>query len=434
MRYCRWLMGVTAMVAIGLSPLPLWAQQAQPPALQPGRTLSLEDAVRIGLQQNPAIRAALEGRHASEARVPQAQSFFYPRVDANGSYQRVRTLSSVYTRFSEDNSYAGTLSATQKIWDFGKTSSLVDSARADLQVNTEEVERVRNLVALNVKTAYFLQVESYRLVQVAQATLDRANLNLRSAQGRFEVGTVPKSDVTRAEVDVANARVGLIRARNGVRIAETTLKNAMGVETDFPLQVMREWSPDTYQVDQAQLLKEAFVIRPELKQARGRVEGFDALLLNAKRQYFPDFNGNGSGTRSDIDFPPERNTWQLGLTLSWNLFDGFFKGSKIKEATANLQAARANLNTLELQVRLEVDQAYLNLVEATERIEAAAKSVESAQENLRLAQGRYDAGVGTILDLTDAQVALTNAEVQHVQAVGDQKITKARLDNAVGRR
>jgi len=125
--------------------------------------------------------------------------------------------------------------------------------------------------------------------------------------------------------------------------------------------------------------------------------------------------------------------WSITGNLNWNLFQGFFTASQVRETRALLEVARANYSSQELQVRLDVEQAYLNLLEVSERIGATDKEVEAAQENLRLAQGRYDAGVGTILDLTDAQLSLTNAEADQVRALTDFRVRVATLDRVLGR-
>ena len=125
--------------------------------------------------------------------------------------------------------------------------------------------------------------------------------------------------------------------------------------------------------------------------------------------------------------------WSITGQLTWNLFEGFFTQHRVKETQALVETARANYDTVELQVRLEVEQAYIAVTEAAERFGATEKAVESAQENLRLAQGRYDAGVGTILELTEAQLSLTNAEADSVRAVTDYRVGLAVLDRVVGR-
>ncbi len=127
-------------------------------------------------------------------------------------------------------------------------------------------------------------------------------------------------------------------------------------------------------------------------------------------------------------------SWTLGLSLNWSLFDGGNRIARHQEAKANLEGARARVKSTELDIIQNVEQAQIFVDESQERIQAAQTLVASAQENFRLAQGRFDAGVGTILELTDAQLALTQAQNTESQALADYRIALARLDRAVGRR
>jgi len=394
--------------------------------------LSLTDAIALALRQHPTIRAAEQGRLAAEARVPQAQAAYYPRVDLVTSAGRSQTFVSSVDRTVLANSLDARVEGRQLLYDFGKTAAVVDEARANVRLSEGELERIREIVVLNVRLAYFGLLQARRLVAVADAALARAELNLRSARGFFEVGTKPKSDVTKAEVEVANARVAQIRARNQVRLAETTLANALGLEATTPVQIEDILSFEPVPLDPTALLQEALRQRPELRQAQARLDAARAQVAGARAGFWPDLSLTGSYGGSSADFPL-RERWAVAATLSWNIFQGFFTTARLRETRANLEVARANYETLELQVRLEVEQAYIAVVEAAERVTATAKAVESARENLRLAQGRYDAGVGTILDLTDAQLALTNAEADQVRALTDHKLAQAQLDRAVGR-
>jgi outer membrane protein TolC len=270
-------------------------------------------------------------------------------------------------------------------------------------------------------------------VAVAEASLARSQLNLRSAQGFFDVGTKPKSDVTKAEVEVANAQVALIRARNQVRLAETTLANALGLEATAPVQIQDILTYEPVALDAQALLAEALGNRPELVEARAQIDVARAQLAGARANYLPTLSASGSYGGASTD-PTLHEVWSIAATLSWNLFQGFFTNYQVRETTALVEVARANYNNQELLVRLDVEQAYLSVVEAAERIGATKVAVESAQENLRLAQGRYDAGVGTILDLTDAQLALTNAEADQIRALTDYRTGLATLERVVGRR
>jgi outer membrane protein len=404
----------------------------------PGQVLSLEEAIDLALRQQPTLRSAQQGVNASVARVPQAQSSYYPRLDWVTSVGRSQVFSNSSNSTVQSNAFSTALQARQLLYDFGKTGALVDEARANVRLSQSQLEQTREVVVLNVRQTYYQLLQARRLVAVADAQVARADLNLRSARGFFDVGTRPKSDVTRAEVDVANAQVSQIRARNLVRFSEVNLANALGLEATTAIQIQDNLNFEPVQLDLEALRAEALSNRPELAQAKARIDAARAQLSGARAGYLPDLvaTGTAGGFSGDPElnlFSSSQDTWAVAGTLSWNLFQGFFTQSRVKETEANLDAAQANYDSFELQVRLEVEQASILVVEAAERFVATGKAVESARENLRLAQGRYDAGVGTILDLTTAQFDLTNAEADQVRALTDHKLALAALDRAVGR-
>jgi outer membrane protein len=406
------------------------------PGLVSGQVLTLDEAIRLALRQQPTIRSAEETRNAATARVPQAQSTYYPRLDFNAFLGRAQTFSTNSNTTQRSDSFNASLEARQLIYDFGKTGALVDAARADQRFSEFDLERVREVVVLNVRQSYLQLVQAQRLTAVADAQVARAELNLRSARGFFDVGTKPRFDVTRAEVELANARVAQIRARNLVQLNQVTLANALGLPATTPIEVQDILVYEPIALDREALRTEALGNRPELAQAQARVDQARAQVNGARARYFPDLAATGS-VGGVADEPTTniftQDTWSIGASLSWNLFEGFFTKYRVKETESLLAAARANYDSLELQVRLDVEQAYIAVVEAAERTSATAVAVDSARENLRLAQGRYDAGVGTILDLTDSQLALTNAEADQVRALTDHKLALAALDRAVGR-
>ncbi len=404
--------------------------------------MTLTEATALALRQQPTIRAAQGALSAAQARVPQAQANYYPRIDLQTGVQTGEFVSSTTGRDTRSDSTFVNLQGRQLLYDFGKTAALVDEARAGSRVASGELERVRDLVVQNVRQSYFGVLQARRLVAVADAALARSELNLRSARGFFDVGTKPKSDVTRAEVEVANARVGVIRARNLVRFSETSLANALGLDATASIEIDDVLTYEPVAIDPAQLAVEALGNRPELRQAQARLDGARAQVSGARARYLPDLTVNGTaGYTGDDAFIATDGVagvgfsefWAVTGQLSWNLFEGFFTQNRVKETRALVETARANYETIELQVRLEVEQAYIAVVEAAERFGATEKAIESAQENLRLAQGRYDAGVGTILELTEAQLSLTNAEADSVRAVTDYRVGLAVLDRVVGR-
>jgi outer membrane protein TolC len=423
------------------------ATPSAPPAPAPGtpvlqrvlgRALTLEEAVTIALETQPQIQARLSDYMAAAHRVDQALAPLLPQLIGTSSAARLRSVvgnqrtdrTEVTTRPLGETAEAR-VSLSQLLFDFGKTFASTEAARRLSEVAQEDVELQRQLITLTVKESFININFARRLIRVQEQAVERADLNLRSARGFFEVGTRPKSDVARAEVDVANARVDLIRARNAERLARVALNTAMGIPAETPTDVQDILFYQTVALDRTQLQGQALAQRPEYKQARLRVSEAEARARRAFRDFFPDINGVGSygAARSDLNAE-----WELRLELSWSIFDGGNRIARYRETRANIEGAQSRVKALELDISREVEQAYLVVNEADERIAAAQTAVASAQENFRLAQGRFDAGVGTILELTDAQLFLTQAQNTEAQALADYRIALARLERAIGQR
>ena len=436
---------VIVLVVLAVSLLSIDSLRAQappPPAPQvAGRVLTLEECIAIALDAQPRIQATLADYAAARYRVNQALAPLLPQLSGLVSATRSQgssvtttgigaNITTVQTRQLGDTLLAQ-VQLSQLLFDFGKNLAATEAARKLAEVAVEDVELQRQLISLTVKEAYTNTLFSQRLIRVQEQAQERAELNLRSAKGFFQVGTRPKSDVARAEVDVANAKLDLIRAKNALRTAIVALNIAMAINVDTPTQIVDNLVYQPLTLDRQQLRGDSLRQRPEYRQAKLRAAAAEATERQTFRNFFPDISGSGAygGTQSQLN-----ESWTLGLTLSWSLFDGGGRIARYQEAKANLEGARARVQSTELDIVQNVEQAEISVEEAQERILAAQALVASAQENFRLAQGRFDAGVGTILELTDAQLALTQAQNTESQALADYRIALARLDRAVGRR
>lgn len=440
-----WLLAVAGPATAQDTGTPGAPKPLAPPEIT-GRELTLEEAVAIALATEPNIRARLSDYEAVRARVGQALSPILPQLSGTWTANRQKTQffsrQTIAVGGAEaipilSTSQTAQVTLSQLLFDFGKTFAAADAARSQAEAARLDAEIQKDQVILAVKEAYFNLLFGKRLVIVNQAALDRAELNLKSARGFFAVGSRPKSDVTRAEVDVANARVDLIRARNAVRLARVALNTAMGIAIDTPTEVKDLLFYQPYPVESGQLVSEALQHRPEYRRVHALVSGADASLRQSFRDFFPNvtgFSSYGGTFRDPRSVDDLAEIWTLGLSLSWPIFDGGNRVARYQEAKKSLEAAHSRVQALELAIGKEVVQANLNLQEAEERIQAAQKAVESARENFRLAQGRFDAGVGTILELTDAQLALTQTQATEAQALADFRTDIALLERALGRR
>jgi outer membrane protein len=400
------------------------------------RPLTLDECIAIALEGQPTIQERLAAYAAARYRVNQAFAPLLPQLSAQvGASRSHNTIVSGNQPTLQDRQLADTFAAqlllSQLLFDFGKNLAATDAARKLAEVEVENVELQRQLISATVKEAYTNTLFSQRLIRVQEQAQERAELNLRSAKGFFEVGTRPKSDVARAEVDVANAKLDLIRAKNALRSAIVALNTAMAITVDTWTQIVDNLIYQPVTLDRQQLRSDSLRQRPEYRAAKLGAAAAEARERKAFRDFLPDVTGQGAygGTQKDLN-----EAWSVGVFLNWSFFDGGGRIARYQEAKAVLEGARANVKSTELTILQNVEQAEIAVEETAERIQAAQALVASAQENFRLAQGRFDAGVGTILELTDAQLALTQAQNTESQALADYRIALARLDRAVGRR
>ena len=434
---------VLALLLVSSLPAVAFAQAPVPPAERAvGRVLTIDECIAIALEAQPSIQATLYDYAAARARVREAFAPLLPQLSGSASATRSsstvpststttgRTVTVAVSRQPADT-FLAQVQLSQLLFDFGKTLAATQVARKLAEVSAEGVELQRQLIALTVKEAYANILLAQRLIRVQEQALERAELNLSSAKAFSYVGTQPQSTVFRAEVDVAYAKVDLINARNALRTARVALNTAMAVDasTQTDIKDNLEYEPTT--IDRAALRAEALRQSPEYRQARLQSSAAEARVQVASRNFLPNVSGTGAYGGSQLELNPN---WSLGLVFSWNIFDGGNLIAAYEEAKANLGAASARVRVAELTLIQNLEQAQIAVEAAQERIQAARVLIASAQENFRLAQGRFDVGVGTILELTDAQLALTQASNTEAQALADYRIALAQLDRAAGRR
>lgn len=415
------------------------AEQASPqekaqPVTQ-GEVLDLERCLNIALLNQPAIMAAKGAVFANQSRIGQAKANYYPTVDLTAGYSRTKSVPSANRPTVTSNNsfglYSNSVELRQTIYDFGKTSAAVkvqqfntDASRSDLQNTLEET-------VLSVKHAYYNLLQSKRNRDVAQETVKQFEQHLDQAKGFFDVGLKPRFDVIRAEVDLSNARVNLIKAENAVRLAKASLRNVMGISGAPDFEIEDVLSFEKYGITLDEALAKAFENRPDLKAAVLRRRSAEETIRLAKREYYPSLSGNAAYNWAGESYPLKEG-WNAGVSVTIPVFTGFLSKYLLQEANANLDIARANENLAKQGVTFDVQQAYLNLKEAEERIPAAELAAKQAEENLDISNGRYATGVGNPIEVTDALVAYINAKTSYIQALSDYKIAQAGLERAMG--
>lgn len=398
-------------------------------------TLSLQRCLEIALKQNPGLGASRAAVEVSGSKVDEAKSNYYPQVSLSSGYARksapAATGSANGASPGTIDAYNASASLKQNIFDFGKTSAQVDIQRLNLESSRKDLENTQSQTVFNVKQAYYKTLQAKRSLDLAVSTVKQFEDHLVQAKGFYEAGTRSRIDVTKAAVDKSNAELGRIQAANALKIALARLSNAMGLTQAPEYAIEDNLSFVKYNIAFEDALERAYKNRPDLKSVSARMRSAERGIDLAKKGHYPQLSGDAAYNWSGRDFPLDKS-WNVGATVTIPIFSGFLTKYQIEESRASLNAARANADSIKQSIFLDVQQAYLNLTEAAERIPAAELVVKQADENLELANQRYINGIGSPLEITDAEVLAINAKNAYNQALYDYKIAEASVEKAMG--
>jgi outer membrane protein TolC len=412
--------------------LPLSAAAETP--INQGETLELDRCIEIAVKSHPTIRAAAHTLKAGESRVGQAKSGYYPQISGSAGYSRIDPSSTAgrsVTRPGAYDSYSSSVNLSQNIFDFGKTAAQVQIQTLNLDSSRFDFDSAVASVVFGVRQSYWGLLRAQRNRNVGMEVVGQYEQHLNRAKGFFEVGMKPKFDVTKAEVDLSNAKLNLLKAENALRLAQAALSNAMGLAEAPDYRILDSLDFQPAAVDLDAMLQRAYDRRPDLLAVLAKKKSLEESIVLQKKGYTPYVTGAAGYGWGGDSFPLDQG-WSVGATLNVPLFSGFSTRYQVEEARANLDVLKANEETLRQGVFLEVKQAWLNLQDAADRIGAAEIVVRQAAENLDLANGRYAAGVGNPIEVTDALVAQSNAKTNHIAALYDYKMAQATLEKATG--
>jgi outer membrane protein len=410
------------------------------------RPLSIVDALNLTLQQNSTLQKARADLEASRGLVIETRAVALPSVVASGNYTKSDTgliENFISSNTVPDQSWQTSIKITQTIYQGGRTLSAFRAARLEKEQAFFQYQTAVADTLLATRVAYYDVLVAEQQIIVNEASVNLLGKELDDQQHRFDAGTVPKFNVLRAEVAVANARPPLINARNAFRIAKNNLSNLLGynlprnVWEDIPLQLTDRLDATPYSVELPTAIAQALQRRTELA-ALQRTEGLQREnIINARAGYKPTiqaFAGYAWQSKqfTSTDIADDLNGWLIGGQLSWNIFDGFLTRGKVIQAKAQLAHAKEDLEDRSRQIELEVRTDYSGFIEAREVLESQEKVQEEADEALRLARARAEAGTGTQLDVLDAETSLTQARTTQVQALHDYDVARARLERAIG--
>ncbi|HET6411621.1 MAG TPA: TolC family protein [Anaeromyxobacter sp.] len=433
----------SALAALLLVPCLAAAETSPTETVRVVKVVTLDEAVQSALSHQPQLTQAVANAKAGVARADEARAGLLPQVNATGQVSRTQTTTTqqgvllgqrVGSSTTIGNTWLGQVSVGQVLFDPGTFFSW-RSAGESAQSLRDTADSTRLDVVSAVQSAYFTARADRDLVKVARETVDNDEAHLHQTEAFVEVGTQPLIALAQSRSALASAQLALIQAQNAYATARAQLAQAMGLETWGEFEVGDDTLPPVRGEEGAlePLLEEALAARPELASLGAQERSAEESRTAARSGYLPLVSAQG--TYAEIGPTPDatKGSWSVGLNLTWNLFGGGITSAKVRESEANLDSLRAQEVGLRTSIRVALEQAVLGVRAAISSVDAAKEAETNAREQLRLAEGRYQAGVGSIIELGDAQVGASNAAAQRVQAEYNVSAARAALLRALGR-
>lgn len=397
--------------------------------------MTLDKCLELALGNNPQINAAFHDILASDARIKQVWSNYFPQLSWQTGYTRIRQLqlSDALGRNLTFNYYTlGQITLQQMLYDFGVTQNQATIKRLDYEAYKTTLSATINDVIYQTKDAYFNLLYAFESRKVAQDTVDKFEMFYNQAKAFYEIGMNPKVDVTIAEVNLSNAKLQLIQADNAVNLAVARLNNIMGVPFIDRYNVQERLKYQPIDVTFNQSIEIAREARPELKLAEIKVESAKQTVKLVKKSYFPTLSVEGQYQRGGKSWNSNYG-YNFGGYLNFPTINGMLIKNEIKEARYLYDKELANAKNTQNQIYLEIQNAFLKLQEKKNQMPVAMLNVKQSKENYELSYGRYRVGEASPTELKDAQINYQQAQLSYYNALYQYNSAKAELEKSIGK-
>jgi outer membrane protein TolC len=411
-------------------------------------TLTLEKSIRLAISQNPYHLAAEERLEMARAKLREAVAGFLPSLNSEGLHtlaEKVFTLEfpsfipgeppqRISMDFTKD--YQFYLNFSLPLFTGGRLTSGYKQAKYNLRSTEEAVRQSKHITVFNAKKAFYGYLLTKDFAKVAEEAVDVAEKHLKNVKSLYGVGMASKFDLLRSEVQVANLKPQLIKARNNLKIAELSLITLLGLDLSQPIEIKGYLSYEPFEPDLEESVSKAMLKRPEITQLKYQKQMAGQGLKLARASNLPSFalSATYNFWADQLNF--RKDTWQsfytVNLVFTVPLFNGFATSARVAQAKAMIKELGFTQKGLIDIIEFEVRKAILRLQEAKESLHSQEKNVEQAQESLRIAELNFSEGLATTLDISSAQAALSQAKTNYSQALYDYVMSLAELDKAMG--
>jgi outer membrane protein TolC len=432
------LTGMFVLLMIWLTGL-TWAQEISPP-------LTLEESIRIALEQNLGLQSAMEGVKGSEFRTKAAWADFLARWTGQYSYTWysdpvslgvTRVAGFTGSRGQSNDVFNFSTTLNQPLFAGGAISSNYRLEKMGIDISKANVESIQRDVVLVTREGYFTILRAERFLDVARQAVKQFEAQLEVSKAFFDVGIVAKNDVLQAEVRLANAQQVLVVAESDLAKAKSNFNILLRRKVDAPLRIVDILVYNPFPLKFEESLDEALRLRPEVRAANLAIGQTQEAVKIARSELYPTISVAGNYNRlsdqATLSGDLSEDRWTIEGQATFTLFDWGKAINRVSESKVRVTQAEKAKSQLLDTITFEVKQAYLNLLQAEKNIGTAQKSIEQAEENLRMNEERYKYQVATQTDVLNAVTLLTQARTNYYGALSDFNVAKAQLERSMGK-
>jgi outer membrane protein len=441
-----------ALLAILLaSPSPGFSQDAAP-VLRP-MVLTLDSAIALARINNRDLLIADQNRSRADAQIDEAWADALPQFSISGSYSRNILVPVFFVSpntpmnptketakfvIGSKNSYQAGVQVSQPLFS-RKVGVALDIANDYREYSEQAYQSTEQGVELTVKRAFYTILLAQQLVSANRQGLEVVKANLENVESLYRHGSAAEYDLLRAQVQLANTEPLLTSAENGLALAKNALKNLLALPMEQDVDVTGEFKFDRVPEETLELARRnALASNPSIAQLALQESMMEKNIEIAQAAYFPTLSLVGAyrWLTEDNSFEFADYNWaqtmNVGVVLSFTVFDGFRTSARAQQAIIDRQKVRLARLEAEGGLKIQIQSTELNMVEARKRMEGLERSIEQAQKAVSIAQTRFRSGVGTQLELLDTQVAMTRVQTTYAQAVYDYNVARAEWEYSVG--
>ncbi len=390
--------------------------------------LPLEKAVQLALKNNPDVLITRLGEETARASLRQARGQNSFSWKASSSFSRSESGNSDW-----ENGNSNKISVSLPLYSGGANQNSIKSGELGVDIARLKTERKWETTRLAVIQAYYDTLEAKKKIAVYQDTVDKYQQHLTNVEQLYGAGSKAKIDVLRSQVELSNAQQELIKGKNSYDNNLSTLRSLIYVDSSEPLELTDDFSYIAFEGDVGECLSYALDNRKEIMMDNYQLQQKELAVKTAKAGYGPTVDVSvGAGWSKQVLPDNDNHDYTASLGVSWNIFDSGITASKVDAARAELAIAQATLAKDKNDIDLAVRKDYNSMREAEERFNSTQAAVKQAEEDFFIAQEKYKAGEGIMLDIIDAQEALSTARHNYISAQYDYARYKAALESDMG--